>query len=161
MILTHLSHLKDKKGSSCWGSRRICEKDFLGDQSVKGTRFIRVCEGTSLAESGEIPGGLVVRILGFHCHGPGSISGRGTEIPQAVWHSQHKQTNKEKGASGLPRDHVENLICDTVRPLPRKCSGWEMGWLLAVVWLSLWGGIKALVRMGGNKDGLEAGLPLG
>ena len=31
----------------------------------------------------EFPGGLVVRILGFHCHGPGSIPGQGTEIPQA------------------------------------------------------------------------------
>ena len=25
------------------------------------------------------PGGLVVRILGFHCHSPGSIPGQGTE----------------------------------------------------------------------------------
>ena len=29
---------------------------------------------------GEFPGGLVVRILGFHCCGPGSVPGRGTEI---------------------------------------------------------------------------------
>ena len=27
--------------------------------------------------SGEFPGGLVVRILGFQCRGPGSIPGRG------------------------------------------------------------------------------------
>ena len=32
----------------------------------------------------EFPGGLVVRIPGFHCHGPGSVPGWGTEIPQAV-----------------------------------------------------------------------------
>lgn len=33
-----------------------------------------------------MPSGLVVRIPGFHCHGPGSILGWGTEIPQATWH---------------------------------------------------------------------------
>ena len=31
----------------------------------------------------ECPGSLVVRILGFHCRGPGSILGQRTEIPQA------------------------------------------------------------------------------
>ena len=36
----------------------------------------------------EFPGGLAVRILGFHCHGWGSIPDRGTEIPQATWCSQ-------------------------------------------------------------------------
>ena len=36
----------------------------------------------------EFPGGLVVRILGFHCHGLGSIPSQGTEIPQAAWHGQ-------------------------------------------------------------------------
>ena len=30
------------------------------------------------------PGGLVVRILGFHCHSASSIPGQGTEIPQAA-----------------------------------------------------------------------------
>ena len=33
----------------------------------------------------EFPGGLVVRTLGFQCHGQSSIPGRGTEIPRAVW----------------------------------------------------------------------------
>ena len=36
----------------------------------------------------EFPGGLVVRIRHFHCPGPGSIPGEGTEIPQAAQHSQ-------------------------------------------------------------------------
>ena len=31
-----------------------------------------------------VPGCLVVRMLDFHCHGPGSIPGQGTEILQAV-----------------------------------------------------------------------------
>ena len=34
------------------------------------------------------PGGLVVRIPGFHCHGPGSIPGQGTEILHAAQRSQ-------------------------------------------------------------------------
>ena len=38
----------------------------------------------------------MVRIPGFHCCGPGSIPGQGTEIPQAMEHSQKKQTNKKK-----------------------------------------------------------------
>ena len=28
----------------------------------------------------DFPGGLVIRILGFHCLGPGSVPGQGTEI---------------------------------------------------------------------------------
>ena len=40
---------------------------------------------------GEFPGGLAVRILGFHCRGLGSIPGRGTEILQAVRPSQKKK----------------------------------------------------------------------
>ena len=30
--------------------------------------------------------------MGFHCHSPGSIPGQGTEIPQAVQHSQKTTT---------------------------------------------------------------------
>ena len=40
----------------------------------------------------EFPGGLVVKILGFHCHGPGTMPGQETEILQAVWHRQKKKT---------------------------------------------------------------------
>ena len=39
----------------------------------------------------EFPGGLVVRIPGFHCNGPGSISGQGTEIPQIMTGPKKKQ----------------------------------------------------------------------
>ena len=35
-------------------------------------------------EGGEFPRGLVVRILFFHCCGPGSIPDQGIEIPQAM-----------------------------------------------------------------------------
>ena len=43
----------------------------------------------------EFPGGLVVRILGFHCHGSGSVPGQGTEIPQAAWHDQKKRRKRK------------------------------------------------------------------
>ena len=33
----------------------------------------------------EFPGDLLVRILDFDCHQPGSIPGQGTEIPQAIF----------------------------------------------------------------------------
>ena len=32
----------------------------------------------------------MVRILGIHCHGPGSITGQGTRIPQAVQYGQQQ-----------------------------------------------------------------------
>ena len=38
----------------------------------------------------EFPVGLVVRILGFHCHGLGSIFEQGTEILQAAQCGQKK-----------------------------------------------------------------------
>ena len=41
----------------------------------------------------EFPGDLAVRILGFHCRGPDSVPHWGTEIPQAVQHSQKKKKN--------------------------------------------------------------------
>ena len=41
--------------------------------------------------SGELSFGLVVRILGFHSWGPGSVPGRGTEILQAVAWPKNKQ----------------------------------------------------------------------
>ena len=43
---------------------------------------------------GEFPGGLVVRIPGFHCHGLGSIPGWGTEIPQDMWCGQKKKKSR-------------------------------------------------------------------
>ena len=38
---------------------------------------------------------IVVRILGFHCHGPGSISGQGTKILQAAWQKKKKRKKTE------------------------------------------------------------------
>lgn len=38
-----------------------------------------------------VPHGQVARILDFHCHGPGSILGRGAEVLQAMWHGPKKK----------------------------------------------------------------------
>ena len=43
-----------------------------------------------MLDVGEFLGGVVVRILGFHCCGQGSIPGWGTKIPQAMWSGQKK-----------------------------------------------------------------------
>ena len=43
----------------------------------------------------EFPGGLAVRIQHFHCYGPGSIPGQGTEIPQDAKHCQRKKKEKQ------------------------------------------------------------------
>ena len=37
----------------------------------------------------------MVRILGFHCHGPGSTPSQGTEIPQATQCGQKKKGKKK------------------------------------------------------------------
>lgn len=42
--------------------------------------------------------GLVVRIRHLHCPGPRSISGQGTGIPQATWHSQKTKQNQRYDA---------------------------------------------------------------
>ena len=55
----------------------------------------------------EFPGSLVVRILGFHCLGPSSTPGWGTEIPQATWCSQ-----KERKVGHTPGMHA----CTEERP---------------------------------------------
>ena len=48
----------------------------------------------------EFPGGLVVRIPGFHCGGPGSIPGQGTEILQATRHGQKKKRESVREREG-------------------------------------------------------------
>ena len=51
----------------------------------------------------EFPGSPMVRTQGFHCHGPGSIPGQGTKIPQAMWHDQEIKIFKKKGKSMYTR----------------------------------------------------------
>ena len=46
------------------------------------------------------PGGLVVGILGFRFHDPGSVTGQETDC-QAIWHSQKSKKNFFKGAKHL------------------------------------------------------------
>lgn len=47
----------------------------------------------------DFPGGLVIRIQGFHCHGPGSAPGKGIEILQVAGCSKRKK--KSTGDSPL------------------------------------------------------------
>ena len=42
------------------------------------------------------PGSPVGRTQCFHCHGPGTISGWGTNIPQVLWHSEKNQQIEKK-----------------------------------------------------------------
>ena len=52
----------------------------------------------------------MVGILGCHCHGPGSVPGRGTEIPQAMQRSQKKKERK-KGREGGRKEGRKEDIC--------------------------------------------------
>ena len=50
----------------------------------------------SLAEVGEVPDGLVVRTPDFHCHDPGSVPEKATEILPAMRYGHQQQQNKIK-----------------------------------------------------------------
>lgn len=52
----------------------------------------------------ELPGGLVVRILQSHCHGPGSGPGQETDTAQATWQGQEK-----RGWGGVQTDQKAKL----------------------------------------------------
>ena len=67
-----------------YGFRAFLDEGFIEYRKLSHKNYRR-----------EFPGGLVIRIPGFHCRDPGSIPDRGTEIPQASQHGQ-KQTNKQK-----------------------------------------------------------------
>ena len=49
-------------------------------------------------------------ILGFHCHGPGSIPGQGTEILKATQHGQKKKKKKLEGNLRLIKECLVSLI---------------------------------------------------
>ena len=80
--------------------------------------------GPSKGREREFLGGLVVRILGFHYHGPGSIPGWETEILQAVQHSKKKEkTKKREGQIMTFPDKQKLRKFVTTRPgLLKKCS---------------------------------------
>ena len=58
---------------------------------LKGQKIFSQLWRTEVQDQ-KVPGSRVVRILGFHSHGPVSVPGQGTEIPQARWQSQEKNT---------------------------------------------------------------------
>lgn len=100
--------------STCWGrgrkkkSPQIFEdlKEVAIDLTVPMRINIKTCclvKGASSRITSkvwyywEFPGDLVVRILCFHSHVPGSIPGQGTEIQQAVLCSQKQKSRDEDG----------------------------------------------------------------
>ena len=60
----------------------------------------------------EFPGVIVVRILGFHCRGPSSILGQGTEILQATRSGQKQFFFKRWGERHQTAccDHSEEVM---------------------------------------------------
>ena len=80
---------------------------------------------------GEFFSGLVVRILGFLCHVPGSIPARETEIPQAVRHGQKKKDlknphfphgNPTTGRGSIPLPSQISGVCQAPRPGARPVA---------------------------------------
>ena len=60
------------------------------------------------------PGCLVLRIQCFHCCGPGSVSGWGTEIPQDTWHGQNKKIKKQTTKKPPPKTKpLSSLVLKT------------------------------------------------
>ena len=59
--------------------------------NAKGKMKVRVCGGR---QGGEFPGGLVVRIPGIHCCGPGSVPAWTTKILQAKKRKKERKRKK-------------------------------------------------------------------
>ena len=89
----------NKEGNGCI----LKETQSWGRQALNELSRGRMnpCPGRGLKRQGfqEFPGGLVVRILGFHCCGLGSIPGWVTEIPQASGEAKKKKKKKKKKRS--------------------------------------------------------------
>ena len=77
----------------------------------------------------------MVRIPGFHCSGLGSVSGRGTEIPQAAQQGPKKKKKEERygpldflGSKAMERAGSESWIITNYR------LAWGSGHLVNNVW---------------------------
>ena len=57
---------------------------------------------------GEFSGDLVVRIPGFHCYGLGSISGQGTETPQAMGELLPIKKKKDNLGGWRKEEHIDH-----------------------------------------------------
>ena len=69
---------------------------------LKNNCFYSVLQNRGSNRKKEVPGGLVVRILGFYCCGLDSVPGQGTEILQATWCAKNKERKGMLGNS-LPK----------------------------------------------------------
>ena len=75
---------------------QVCRLD------LKNNCFYSVLQNRGSNRRKEVPGGLVVRILGFYCCGLDSVPGQGTEILQATWYGKNKERKGMLGNS-LPK----------------------------------------------------------
>ena len=74
----------------------------------------------------KFPGGPVVRTQNFNCRGPGSIPGRGTEIPLAT-RSDKKQTNKKQTTTKNPMYRGIGITCKNKMQQQYKDQGGKNG----------------------------------
>ena len=69
----------------CGDSLCITQRKFSVERVEKRVWvFMLGWQGGVINVFWEFPGGPVVRTLGFHCYGPGSIPGQGTETSQCL-----------------------------------------------------------------------------
>ena len=66
----------------------------------------------------EFPGGPRVGTEGFHCWGPGSLPGQGTEVLQATRHSQKKSAVPERPLSRGPGRPLQWMGLESSPPHP-------------------------------------------
>lgn len=59
------------------------------------SRLPEVTSGIKNRSGREFPGSLVMRIHCFNCHGPGSIPGQGTDVPQDTQCGMVKKIKKK------------------------------------------------------------------
>jgi len=71
-------------GRRRWTSKQVC---YI-TKNAKTLITTTFEQPSRINNPGSSPGGLMVRIPGFHCRGLGSVPGLGTKILQATWHSQ-------------------------------------------------------------------------
>ena len=59
----------------------------------------------------------MVRLLGFHCQGLGSVPGQGTEILQAMWNGQKKKKSWMKHPQAHTAKEITHLTKNPVKGL--------------------------------------------
>lgn len=95
------------KPRPCWGTRLAGPTGFPLELPLKAEAW---------AAPKGVPHGLGVRTLGFHCCGPASVPGRGTEVTRATHCSQNTTEGDSSSRQSAPRVGAgrhsgETLLC--------------------------------------------------